>query len=62
MLTFAQKYTGKMQTEIQYIDEKISSWGGTSILKKMLDQSGFIKYLNSLPLPEKGSNRGSPPS
>ena len=27
----------------------------------MLDQSGFASYLESLPLPEQGSNRGYPP-
>jgi len=30
-------------------------------LKKMIDQSGFASYLESLPLPEQGSNRGYPP-
>jgi hypothetical protein len=50
-----------MQTEIRFIDKEISSWGGVSILKKMIDQSGFAKYLVSLPLPVQGSNRGYPP-
>lgn len=49
------------QIEIKYIDKEITSWGGISILKKMLDQSGFINYLGQLPLPEQGSNRGYPP-
>ena len=30
-------------------------------MKKMMDQSGFVTYLESLPLPEQGSNRGYPP-
>ena len=29
-----------------------------SILKKMLDNSGFVNYLETLPLPVQGSNRG----
>jgi hypothetical protein len=50
-----------MRTEIQFIDQELTSWGGVSILKKMIDQSGFSSYLESLPLPEQGSNRGYPP-
>jgi hypothetical protein len=49
------------KTEIQFIDREISSWGGVSVLKKMLDQSGFVKYLDELPLPAQGSHRGYPP-
>jgi hypothetical protein len=48
-------------TEIQFIDSEISSWGGVSILKKMLDRSGFVQFLGQLPLPVQGSNRGYPP-
>ena len=51
-----------MRTEIQFIDQELTSWGGVSILKKMIDQSGFSSYLESLPLPEQGSNRGYPPA
>jgi hypothetical protein len=49
------------KTEIKFIDREITSWGGFSILKKMIDQSGFAAYLESLPLPLQGSNRGYPP-
>jgi hypothetical protein len=48
-------------TEIKFVDEEITSWGGISILKKLLDRSGFISYLETLPLPGQGSNRGYPP-
>jgi len=50
-----------MRTEVQFIDQELTSWGGVSILKKMIDQSGFSSYLEGLPLPEQGSNRGYPP-
>jgi hypothetical protein len=50
-----------MRTEIQFIDQELTSWGGVAILKKMIDQSGFSSYLEHLPLPEQGSNRGYPP-
>jgi hypothetical protein len=49
------------KTEIRFIDSEITSWGGVSVLKKMLDQSGFVRYLEQLPLPIQGSNRGYPP-
>ena len=49
------------QIELKFTDEEIGSWGGLSILKKMLDQSGFIQHLESLPLPVQGSNRGYDP-
>ena len=49
------------QIELQFTDEEISSWGGLSILKKMLDKSGFIRHLETLPLPVQGSNRGYDP-
>jgi hypothetical protein len=61
MLKFAQKKQDIMQTEIRFIDKAISSWGGISILKKMIDQSGFAAYLSTLPLPLQGYNRGYPP-
>jgi hypothetical protein len=50
-----------MRTEIQFIDQEITSWGGVTILKKMIDQSGFSSFLECLPLPPQGSNRGYPP-
>jgi len=50
-----------MHTDIQFIYQAITSWSGVSILKKMIDPSGFSTYLESLPLPEQGSNRGYPP-
>jgi hypothetical protein len=49
------------ETVIEFIDSEVRSWGGISILKKMIDMSGFADYLDSLPLPEQGSSRGYPP-
>jgi hypothetical protein len=48
--------------ELEFIDEEITSWGGLSILKKMIDKLNFVQLLDSLPLPEQGSNRGYPPT
>jgi hypothetical protein len=47
-----------MRTEVQFIEKEITSCGGVSILKKMIDQSGFVDFLKTLPLPAQGSNRG----
>ena len=47
--------------EIEFIDKEISSWGGLGILKNLIDKSGFLQLLKSLPLPTQGSNRGYPP-
>jgi len=49
------------QIKLRFTNDEISSWGGLSLLKKMLDQSGFINYLQTLPLPQQGSNRGYSP-
>jgi hypothetical protein len=49
------------KTVIKFVDREITSWGGVSILKKMIDQSGFSHYLENLPLPLQGSRRGYPP-
>jgi hypothetical protein len=62
LLKFAAKKQDIMQkTVIEFIDREITSWGGISILKKMIDLSGFAGYLDTLPLPEQMSNRGYPP-
>lgn len=47
--------------ELNFTDEEITSWGGLSILKKMIDLSGYRNLLESLPLPLQGSNRGYDP-
>lgn len=47
--------------ELRFTDQEISSWGGISILKRMLDNSGFMSFLGELPLPPQGSNRGYEP-
>lgn len=49
------------QIELKFTDDELSSWGGLSILKKMLHQSGFMEHLESLPLPAQGYNRGYDP-
>jgi hypothetical protein len=50
------------RTIIEFVDKEITCRGGVSILKKMMDASGFSTFLDTLPLPEQGSNRGYPPT
>ena len=47
--------------QLEFIEKEISSWGGISILRQLIQKSGFQDYLSSLPLPVQGSNRGYPP-
>lgn len=47
--------------KLEFIDKEITAYGGLSILKKMIDTTGFIQVLEGLPLPIQGSNRGYPP-
>ena len=47
--TDAPKKSDTMRTELQFIDQELTSWRGVSI------------YLERLPLPEHGFNRGYPP-
>ena len=49
------------EIKLDFIDKEITPWGGLSILKKLIDSSGFEQVLKSLPLPIQGSNRGYSP-
>ncbi|MBN1447399.1 MAG: hypothetical protein JXA28_05660 [Bacteroidetes bacterium] len=42
---------------IEFTDREISASGGVSLLKQLLDRSGILGILASLPLPIQGSNR-----
>ena len=43
------------------MDNEITSWGGLSILKEMLDKMRFEQELEQMSLPGQGSKRGYPP-
>jgi len=47
--------------ELEFVDNEITAWGGLTILKAMIDSSGFEKHLEQLQLPAQGSNRGYSP-
>jgi len=42
----------------EFTDRKISPWGGIKFFQQVFSNSGIRDFLNQLPLPEPGSNRG----
>jgi hypothetical protein len=46
---------------IEYSDKPVTPFGGMSLLKRLVDQTGIKDYLRSLGLPAPGSNRGYAP-
>lgn len=44
--------------ELEFVDKEITTYGGLSILKQMMNKSGFLDKLEHLPLPVQVSNRG----
>lgn len=47
---------------IEFSEHSVSSWGGMKLMKDLLDASKIKEQMASLPLPEKGSNRGYEPT
>src|SRR6266498_2496146 len=45
-----------MKYSIEYSDDKVSPWGGFSVMKQFLDRINLDKILTTLPLPESTSN------
>jgi hypothetical protein len=46
------------EIQVEFTDKKVTAWGGMKLMKNMLDGTGIKKFMESLDLPEKGSNRG----
>jgi len=46
---------------IEYTDKQVTPFGGMSLMKRFVDQTGIREYLTNLDLPEPGSNRGYDP-
>ncbi len=46
---------------ITYSDKKVTPFGGMSLMKRFVDQTGIRDYLSELDLPQPGSNRGYAP-
>ena len=47
---------------IEFSDHSVTSWGGMKLMKDLLEASKIKEQLATLPLPEKGSNRGYDPT
>lgn len=46
---------------IEYSDKHVTPFGGMSLMKRFVDQTGIRDYLQELDLPQPGSNRGYSP-
>jgi len=46
---------------IDYSDKQVTPYGGMSLMKRFLDQTGIRSFLRELDLPKPGSNRGYSP-
>ncbi|MBQ0739824.1 hypothetical protein J9332_36590, partial [Aquimarina celericrescens] len=46
---------------IEYSDKQVTPFGGMSLMKRFIDQTGIREYMSELDLPEPGSNRGYSP-
>lgn len=46
---------------MEYSDKQVTPFGGMSLMKRFVDQTGIRDYLQELDLPQPGSNRGYSP-
>lgn len=46
---------------VEYSNKQVTPFGGMSLMKRFIDQTGIRDYLESLDLPRPGSNRGYDP-
>lgn len=46
------------EIQVEFTDKQVTAWGGMKLMKDMLDSIGIKKFMKTLDLPEKGSNRG----
>lgn len=56
------KVTKMVNLAIEYSDKQVTPFGGMSLMKRFLDQTGIKEYLENSDLPMPGSNRGYQPS
>ncbi len=46
---------------IEFSDKQVTPFGGMSLMKRFVDQTGIREYMGGLDLPQPGSNRGYDP-
>jgi hypothetical protein len=51
-------FTQMVNLPIEYSDKQVTPFGGMSLMKRFIDQTGIRNYLSCLNLPISGSNRG----
>jgi hypothetical protein len=44
--------------QYKFVEKSVSAWGGLRMMKELIDRTGISKYMETLPLPKPGSNRG----
>ena len=49
------------ELKIEYSDKPVTAWGGMKLMKDLLEKSKIKSFIQSLPLPVPGSNRGYSP-
>ncbi|TRX51722.1 hypothetical protein FNH22_23450 [Fulvivirga sp. M361] len=55
------KLTQMVNLPIEYSDKQVTPYGGMSLMKRFIDQTGMRSFLSQLDLPKPGSNRGYHP-
>jgi len=45
----------------EFVEKPVSAWGGMRMMKELIDRTGVREYMEKLPLPKRGSNRGYSP-
>ena len=45
----------------EFVEKPVSAWGGMRMMKELLDRTGIKEFMEKLPLPKPGSNRGYSP-
>lgn len=57
-----QSNTKMVNLPIEYSNKPVTPFGGMALLKRFIDKTGIDDFLNTLALPQPGSNRGYTPS
>lgn len=45
----------------EFVEKPVTAWGGMRMMKELLDRTGIKGFMEKLPLPKPGSNRGYSP-
>jgi len=49
------------ELRVEYSDKKVTAWGGMKLMHDLVERMGIKGYLQTLPLPARGSNHGYDP-